>query len=63
VLWLIFDEMNEELLFASRPQALSLPNFDHLRSEALIATNAFPPAGHTTQSIPALLTGRLIALG
>lgn len=61
VLWLIFDEMNEHLVFADRPANLSLPNLDRLRAEGLLATNAFPPAGHTTQSIPALLTGRLIA--
>lgn len=61
VLWLIFDEMSQELAFANRPPSLDLPNFDRLRAEALLATNAFPPAGHTTQSIPALLTGRLIA--
>ena len=60
VLWLIFDELSEEVAFASRPRNLSLPNFDRLRAESLLATNAFPPAAHTTQSIPALLTGRLI---
>ena len=60
VLWLIFDELSEEVAFASRPKNFSLPNFDRLRAESLLATNAFPPAAHTTQSIPALLTGRLI---
>lgn len=61
VLWLIFDEMSESLVFADRPASLSMPNFDRLRAEGLTATNAFPPAGRTIQSIPALLTGRLIA--
>jgi hypothetical protein len=61
VLWLIFDEMDERLAFAERPADLSLPEFDRLRSEALFATNAFPPAGHTSQSIPSLLTGQLIS--
>jgi len=61
VLWLIFDEMSEELTFANRPPGVSLPNLDRLRTEALLATNAFAPAAHTTQSIPALLTGRMIA--
>jgi hypothetical protein len=61
VLWLIFDEMGERLVFTDRPASLNLPNLDRLRAEGLLATNAFPPAGHTTQSIPALLTGRLIA--
>jgi len=61
VLWLIFDELGEQLAFTSRPQTLSMPEFDRMRTEALVATNAFPPAGHTSQSIPALLTGELIS--
>lgn len=61
VLWLIFDEMDQDVSFVSRPEGLKLPQFDRLRSEALIASNAYPPAGHTSQSIPALLTGRLIS--
>src|SRR6185312_383605 len=61
VVWLIFDEMSEYQAFANRPPGFSMPNFDRLRAEAVSATNAFPPAGHTTQSMPALLTGKLIA--
>jgi hypothetical protein len=61
VLWLIFDEMGEQLAFASRPANLNMPEFDRMRTESLFATNAFPPAGHTSQSIPALLTGELIS--
>ena len=61
VLWLIFDEMELDLAFSARPASLSLPEFDRLHAEALFATNAFPPAGHTSQSIPALLTGQLIS--
>ena len=61
VVWVIFDEMSQNLPFENRPANLSLPNFDRFRAEALSATNAFPPAGHTVQSMPALLTGKLIA--
>jgi hypothetical protein len=61
VVWLIFDELDEHLAFAARPTGLSLPELDRLRADSLFATNAFPPAGHTSQSIPALLTGQLIA--
>ena len=61
VLWLIFDEMSADVAFAHRPAALLMPEFDRVQSVALSATNAFPPAGRTLQSIPALLTGRLIA--
>jgi hypothetical protein len=61
VLWLIFDEMGERPTFEGRPAGLSLPELDRLRGESLFASNAFPPAGHTSQSIPALLTGRLVS--
>lgn len=61
VLWLIFDEMGEWPTFEGRPAGLSLPELDRLRGESLFAANAFPPAGHTSQSIPALLTGRLVS--
>src|SRR5215813_84808 len=61
VVWIIFDEMSEDVAFVNRPTSLSMPNFDRLRAEAFQASNAFPPAGHTVQSMPALLTGRLIA--
>jgi hypothetical protein len=61
VVWVIFDEMSQYHAFINRPPNLSMPNFDRLRTESFTATNAFPPAGHTSQSLPALLTGKLIA--
>jgi arylsulfatase A-like enzyme len=61
LVWLIFDEMDERIAFTERPASLQLKELDRLRAEATIATNAFPPAGHTSQSIPALLTGKLIS--
>lgn len=61
VVWLIFDELGEWPTFEGRPEGLRLPEFDRLRDESLFASNAFPPAGHTSQSIPALLTGRLVS--
>jgi len=61
VLWVIFDEMSSELAFGRRPPELELPEFDRLQDVALSAANAYPPAGRTMQSIPALLTGQLVA--
>jgi hypothetical protein len=61
VLWVIFDEMSADLTFSRRPPTLELPEFDRFQNGALSATNAYPPAGRTMQSIPALLTGRLVA--
>ena len=61
VLWVIFDEMSSELAFGRRPPELELPEFDRFQDVALSAANAYPPARRTMQSIPALLTGQLVA--
>ena len=57
VLWIIFDEMDQRVAFAHRPPSVRLPEFDRLRQEAICADNAYPPAGHTMVSLPALITG------
>ena len=59
-LWLVFDEMDYQIAFAKRPATLRLPEFDRFRSNAIFATNAYPPADHTLLSVPALLTGRRV---
>ena len=61
VLWLIFDEMDQRMSFAERPKTVHLPELDRLRSQSLYATNAYPPAPLTYISMPALITGRLVA--
>lgn len=61
VLWIIFDEMDFRLSFFDRPSSVKLPAFDHLRSEAIFAQNAYPPGGDTVLSMPSLITGRLIS--
>lgn len=57
VVWAIFDELDEGLLFPDRPRTLAMPNFDRLRKEAIMVTNAYPPGWDTLNSIPLLLTG------
>jgi hypothetical protein len=61
VLWLIFDELDYRAAFVARPSSIELPELDRLRAESIVATNAYPPAGVTLQSIPALVTGRLVS--
>jgi arylsulfatase A-like enzyme len=61
VLWIIFDEMDQHVSFAARPAGVNLPELDRLRSESVYATSAFPPAPLTYMSMPALITGRLVA--
>jgi hypothetical protein len=57
-LWILFDEMDQRLSFLDRPSSINLPEFDKLRNEAIYATHAYPPAGCTDLSLPALLTGK-----
>jgi hypothetical protein len=61
VLWVIFDELDYQAAFAARPPSVELPELDRLRDESVVATNAYPPAKWTLLSIPALVTGRLVA--
>jgi sulfatase-like protein len=61
VLWVIFDELDYQAAFAARPSSVELPELDRLRDESIAATNAYPPAKWTMLSIPALVTGRLVA--
>lgn len=61
VVWIVFDEMTANLAFDRRPADLKLPEFDRLAAISLFASHAFSPAGRTLQSVPALLTGKLVA--
>src|SRR5213593_2345577 len=59
-LWLVFDEMDQRMLFDARPHGIRSPSFDRIRSQAIYADNAYPPAGETLMSMPALITGRIV---
>jgi len=61
IIWFIFDELDQRLTFVRRPDSVKMPELDRLRSQALYASNAYPPAGKTLLSIPALLTGRYVS--
>lgn len=61
ILWIVFDELDYRASFISHPSSIKLPELDRLRSESLFATNAYPPAGYTLQSMPALITGKFVA--
>jgi hypothetical protein len=60
VLWIIYDELDQRLAFSNRPKDCPLPELDRVCAESLYATNAFPPAGNTILSLPALITGRYV---
>lgn len=59
--WIIFDEMDYALTFVNRPADLAMPQFDRLQAGAFSAAHAYPPAGRTNLSIPALLSGRFVS--
>lgn len=61
VLWFLFDGMEQRRSFSHRSPTLQLPAFDRLRSQAISANQAYPPAGNTILTMPALITGRLLA--
>lgn len=61
VVWMVFDELDQRMAFSQRPAGLQLPELDRLRSEAVFADNAYPPAGETLLSMPALVTGTKIS--
>lgn len=63
VLLLLFDELDQRILFDQRPEGLSLPTIDKIREQSIYAQNAYPPGNCTTLSIPALLTGRRYTKG
>jgi hypothetical protein len=61
VLWVIFDELDYHATFEARPASLDLPELDRLRRESFFASTAYPPAGRTLLSMPALITGKLVS--
>ena len=61
VVWLLFDEMDQRMTFSARPSTVHLPEMDRLRSQAIYASNAYPPADWTRLSMPALLSGQLVS--
>lgn len=61
VLWLVFDELDQQVAFSNRPATLQLPELDRLRSQSLYATNVYSPSDSTMVSLPALITGKLLS--
>ena len=57
VIWVIFDEWDQNLTFPDRPSSLQLPEIDRLRRESLYAPNVRTAAMMTDLSMPALTMG------
>jgi len=59
VVWLLFDELDQRLVFDLKEPKVDLPELDRLRSESFVATQAEQTAGWTTLAVPSLLSGRI----
>ncbi len=60
LVWIVFDELDQRLLYEERPEGVALPELDRLRDESLYATQAYAPSDATLRSVPAMTTGRLV---
>jgi Sulfatase len=60
VVWIIFDELDQSLVFDHRPASVQLPEFDRLRRESVYADHVEAPGLYTMEAIPGMLTGHRV---
>jgi hypothetical protein len=60
VIWLLFDELDQSLVFDHRPASVQLPELDRLRRESVYADYAESPGIYTMESVPGMLTGKYV---
>jgi Type I phosphodiesterase / nucleotide pyrophosphatase len=59
--WVIFDELDQRLVFERRPGYLELPELDRLRGESVSANHAVETATFTAIALPSLISGRIFS--
>lgn len=60
LVWVVFDELSYEQVYGHRAHGLALPNFDALRGESTVYSDAQPVGDKTVKVLPSLLSGREI---
>lgn len=60
MVWVVFDELSFDQIFGHRADDLALPNFDALRNESTVYTDAQPIGDRTVKILPSLLSGKRI---
>ncbi len=60
IIWIIFDELDNRMLFQVRPGRIHPVEFDRLRSESVYADHVKTPSDATLLSMPSLWTGRTV---
>lgn len=58
VVWLLFDELDQRLIFEKRPKEFQYPEFDRVAKESVSVAEAYSPGPNTIESIPGLLVGK-----
>jgi hypothetical protein len=59
--WLIFDELDQRMVFERRPAYLEFPELDRLRAESVSANHAVETATFTAIALPSLISGQIFA--
>lgn len=57
VVWILFDELDEHMVFELHKPEVPMPEMDRLRAESFFAGHAVQTAGWTTQAVPSMLSG------
>jgi hypothetical protein len=60
LIWIVFDELSYDQLYAHRAPGLALPNFDALSAQSTVFTNAQPIGDKTVKVLPSLLSGSIV---
>ncbi len=60
VVFLLFDELDQEVAIEDRPADVPLPELDRFRQQALEASQFYPNGGYTQLAIPGILSGRKV---
>lgn len=58
IVFLIFDELDENLVFNLRPAQHTFPHLDRFRNESIVCSAANQPGTQTMLSLPSLLIGK-----
>lgn len=59
LVWIIFDELDDRLLFDVRPQRIQVPEFERLRGESVYG-KAHAPSTDTLWAMPSFVLGRRV---
>jgi sulfatase-like protein len=60
LIWIIFDELDDRLLFQARPARIHPVEFDRLRQQSIYADHVRTPADDTLAAMPGLFLGRAV---